>query len=469
MNITSTTQTNNTTSRVDRKNETTDTEYKKAESTANGVVDTQKTYNKNTSVVKNFLNDLYSNESTSFKSSVIKNDIENKVNKYAQLMMDERGTATESELQTSKLLNTYKKELLQEYKTSIENSTDTVMSAEQEAIIKLLMKENTQETNSLETLLATTNKTDATEVTKATGKMAEMQEKYKDVYTPIPETYTIESEELQQTKIKEVYPDYISGPEFLKILDSFLEGPRIQLGQKLTPDEVEKQKLDYEKATTKAFEQVGGKEEFIAMTKGAHEIMREYPVNNWGKDDRVHNATELARFTNAATYEGLEQGKTIEEAKIYAGNLRSSFMDTSYSTINFLETLIKAGRADPNALDWFLDQDEEYYPKELNDIDFEAPNNSTMDLRAYGIEGSWEFFEVVENQKAMIEGIEKKISQFNFMLNNESNIKEAYLKLDGSYQDLGNNAGYKKLINEDYMPRMQEGLNIFKKYTIYDS
>ena len=207
MNITSTTQTNNTTSRVDRKNETTDTEYKKAESTANGVVDTQKTYNKNTSVVKNFLNDLYSNESTSFKSSVIKNDIENKVNKYAQLMMDERGTATESELQTSKLLNTYKKELLQEYKTSIENSTDTVMSAEQEAIIKLLMKENTQETNSLETLLATTNKTDATEVTKATGKMAEMQEKYKDVYTPIPETYTIESEELQQTKIKEVYPD----------------------------------------------------------------------------------------------------------------------------------------------------------------------------------------------------------------------------------------------------------------------
>ena len=144
-------------------------------------------------------------------------------------------------------------------------------------------------------------------------------------------------------------------------------------------------------------------------------------------------------------------------------------MDTSYSTINFLETLIKAGRADPNALDWFLDQDEEYYPKELNDIDFEAPNNSTMDLRAYGIEGSWEFFEVVENQKAMIEGIEKKISQFNFMLNNESNIKEAYLKLDGSYQDLGNNAGYKKLINEDYMPRMQEGLNIFKKYTIYDS
>lgn len=205
------------------------------------------------------------------------------------------------------------------------------------------------------------------------------------------------------------------------------------------------------------------------MQKGAMEIMKKYPVNTWGKDERVHNETELARFTNAAVYEGLEQGKTIEEAKIYAGNLMSSFMDTSYSVINFLETLIKAGRADPDSLKWFLEQDEKYYPKNPNEIDFDYVNNQTMDLRKYGIEGSWEYYEKTESQKGMIAEIEKKIGQFNFMLNNENLIKDAYSKLVADAQNLGNNAGYKKMINDDYMPRMVEGLNIFKNYTIYDN
>ena len=68
----------------------------------------------------------------------------------------------------------------------------------------------------------------------------------------------------------------------------------------------------------------------------------------------------------------------------------------------------------------------------------------------------------------MITEIEKKISQFNFMLNNESQIKEAYSKLEADAQTLGNNEGYQKMINDKYMPMMQDGLNIFKNYTIYD-
>ncbi|MGE4419577.1 MAG: hypothetical protein AB7D38_07060 [Sulfurimonas sp.] len=42
------------------------------------------------------------------------------------------------------------------------------------------------------------------------------------------------------------------------------------------------------------------------------------------------------------------------------------------------------------------------------------------------------------------------------------------MKLDASYQDLGNNAGYKRMINENYMPKMEAGLDIFSKYKIYD-
>jgi len=428
--------------------------------------------------INNLLTSSSSNSSVNFQSSLIKDELESKISQYAQILMDENGDTPKSELQNSKQLNEYKNELLKEYKASIENSTDGVLNAQHVAIIKTLMQENTNEASSLEKLLAqttssasqvTSTSTNATKTVSTDPKMAEMQEKYKDVYTPIPETYSKADEDLQLRKIHEAYPNYISGPDFLKIADSFLEGPKIELGQKLSPEEDAKQRADYEQAFQKAYDIFGGQEAFIKMQKGAMEIMQKYPVNTWGKDERVHNATELAHFTNAATYEGLEQGKTVEEAKIYAINLRSSFMDTSYSTINFLETLIKAGRADPNALDWFLNQDERYYPKNSNDIDFNASHNVTMDLREYGIEGSWEFYEVVESQKGMIAEIEKKIGQFQFMLNNESKIKEAYSKLEADAQTLGNNAGYKRMINEDYMPRMQDGLNIFKNYKIYDN
>jgi hypothetical protein len=54
------------------------------------------------------------------------------------------------------------------------------------------------------------------------------------------------------------------------------------------------------------------------------------------------------------------------------------------------------------------------------------------------------------------------------MLNNEDTIKNAYSKL-GSAQDLGNNAGYKNMIENKYMPIMKQGLNICKNYKIYDS
>ncbi len=153
---------------------------------------------------------------------------------------------------------------------------------------------------------------DSVTPSKSVDKMDEMKEKYKDVYTPIPETYSKADEEIQIREVHEAYPNYISGPEFLKIVSSFLEGTRIELGQKLTSAEEKAQKLDYKQAYEKAYDIFGGEEAFIEMQKGAQAVMKEYPVNTWGKDDRVHNETELARFTNAATYEALEQGKTIE-------------------------------------------------------------------------------------------------------------------------------------------------------------
>ena len=462
MNVTSTTQTQYVANNR-KTEESTSAEYKKTTDSVAQKQDEHKWVRELSSDVNKLLKDASSNSSTKFKSSLIKDEIETKISQYASKMMEENGDNPKSELETSKLLNEYKKELLQEYKISIESSSDTQMSAQQEAMIKVLITENTQETSSLAALLAETNPRQETAKTK---KLDEMQEKYKDIYTPTPETYSKDDEELQIRKIYEAYPDYISGPEFLKIVNSYydeLDGKKIELGQEVTQDQIDKQKIAFDKA----YELFGGEEKFIAMIKGVQAIQAKYPFNSLAKDG-VHNAKEIARFQNAAVYEGLEQGKTIEEAKIYAGHLISDFMDTSYTVVNFLETLIKAGRADEDALDWFLNQDPEEERKKAYDENFNRVHSTSMDLREYGIEGNWEYYAKPENQKDMISEIEKKISQFNFMLHNESKIKEAYSKLDADYQTLGNNEGYKRMINENYMPRMEAGLNIFKKYKIYD-
>ncbi|MEA1955658.1 MAG: hypothetical protein U9N02_04090 [Campylobacterota bacterium] len=183
-----------------------------------------------------------------------------------------------------------------------------------------------------------TNKTTATKAvsayesvtpSKPVDKMDEMKEKYKDIYTPIPETYSKADEDLQVRKIHEAYPNYISPTDFIKIVDSFYDGEPMELGKEPTQEQIDKQKIAFDKA----YEIFGGEETYMEMMKGVREIQNDYPINNWGKDERTHNAKELSRFTNAAIYEGLEQGKSLEESKIYAGNLRSSFMDTSYSTI----------------------------------------------------------------------------------------------------------------------------------------
>lgn len=65
--------------------------------------------NQEDSVIDDFLEDLYSKNSSSLKSSIAKDEIENKVNEYAQLMMDENGDTPKSELDASILLSEYKK------------------------------------------------------------------------------------------------------------------------------------------------------------------------------------------------------------------------------------------------------------------------------------------------------------------------------------------------------------------------
>jgi hypothetical protein len=477
MNVTSSTQTQYT--------QTTATQATSAYESAtpieqNSTIDTSSdayltAQNSEVSVVNRFLEDIYSKSSTATASAITKETLQNKVNEYAQALMQARGDTLESESDVSKMLNDYKKELLQDYKESLDGATNDNMTLEQQAIIKVLLDENTQEASSLEKLLATkkvakTNSVTATSTTaatdnvtktEATDKLAEMQEKYKDIYTPIPETYSVKDEELQARKIYEAYPNYISGPDFLQIVSSFLEGTRIELGQKLTPAQEEAQKLDYAQAFQKAYDIFGGEEEFITMQKGVQAIKEQYPINEWAKQGYADNSKELARFKNAAIYEGLERGLSLESATKAARNAEYMFMDTSYASKMLDDMLIKAGRMSPAP-----EGGRETVKTEVN---FDHPNNGTMDLRAYGIDGAWNTNEVIENQKDMLQEIEKKISQFNFMLNNKELIKEAIMKLPADARGVMNNEGYESWINKELMPRMQLGYEVFSKYQIYDN
>lgn len=298
--------------------------------------------------------------------------------------------------------------------------------------------------------------------TQQTDKMAQMQEKYKDVYTPIPETYSKSDEDLQAKKIKEAYPNYVSMAEVWKIADKIYTEEfgekKFQLSDKLTPEQEEKKKLSLQMA----YEMFGGAEAIIAADKGVYEIKKAYPVNPWGKDERNQNATELARFHNAVVYEDLENGKTIDEARKHAGYLTSTslYMNSGFKEDSFIDILVKAGRADPNA-------------KQANPNDFkpnfDAQNNTIWDLRQYGIEGDWTRNNIYNSDTAMIAELEKKIGQFNFMLNNENLIQQANSKLDPSDQNLGQANHYKEYINNEYLPETKFALDIFKNYKIYDS
>jgi hypothetical protein len=304
-----------------------------------------------------------------------------------------------------------------------------------------------------------TNKTTATKATSAyentapvqtqqTDKMAEMQEKYKDVYTPIPETYSKADEDLQTQKIHEAYPNYMTGPEFLKIVDKYyqdLGGEPFKLGTTPTQEQIQKGK----EASAKALQEIGHTEKsFSQMQKDVQVIQAQYPVNTLAKEG-VSNAKEIARFTNAAVYEGLESGKTVGEAKKDAINMRSSFLDMDFMRDQFLKSIgASGGKYDPVPINY-------------------TPENPLWDLRANGINGRWEDNSVYENDNAMISELNKKISQFNFMLNNKDVIETANNNLDPSNRGMINT--YESQILDDKLPKVQMALDIFKNYKIYDS
>ena len=58
---------------------------------------------------------------------------------------------------------------------------------------------------------------------KPLGRMEQMQEKYKDVYSPMPSSYSKEVEDLQVSMMRGKYPDYLPLEQFLEKYVVFLK------------------------------------------------------------------------------------------------------------------------------------------------------------------------------------------------------------------------------------------------------
>lgn len=123
---------------------------------------------KEDSVLDEFIEDLYSKETISSASTLVKEDMRSKVDAYAQTIDKEL-----DETEKSQMLNEYKQELLREYKEILESSTNDKMTLQQQGIMKALLSENTKETSSLEKLLS--EKVESTKNTKEIISIDEYQ------------------------------------------------------------------------------------------------------------------------------------------------------------------------------------------------------------------------------------------------------------------------------------------------------
>jgi hypothetical protein len=105
----------------------------------------------------------------------------------------------------------------------------------------------------------------------------------------------------------------------------------------------------------------------------------------------------------------------------------------------------------------------DYVHYEKSEYDYKT----NIDLRDDGIQGAWWENDIFQSKELMIKEIHKKLSQFEFMLQNPDLIESANAKLEPFYQE--KMQGYSKIINEQEIPNAKLALRIFENYKIYDS
>ncbi len=351
--------------------------------------------------------------------------------------------------------------------TEVQTETKERLTTEQEIQIKQQTAQITSETekSSLATAIQESSQP------QAMGRMAQMEEKYKDIYTPMPEKFSQEIEDLQTKLIRERYPDYLTFDEFAEKYLVPIESPTPEAEAKAKALQDAKMA---ESIRTEGPNQYNGgvpyvrdeeRDAFIAS------IMRQYPNNTQDKYfSNLTNSPQRARAYNAAVYEGLEAGESLVDASAKAGQVQNTYID---NTEMFDEQFSRSRKFFHEYYDEVDKRAEEERQNTLKDpLPDQNPtkyNGTVLDLREYGFDREITTLVLLKSNNAMVASIQEQIKFFDFILKNQDIVQGKYEELDEKYkQQNGFDETIITPVKKD-LPIAQRALEVFSKYEIFDN
>ncbi|MFA5216586.1 hypothetical protein [Sulfuricurvum sp.] len=376
--------------------------------------------------------------------------------------------------QTDQNTEIQKKEEPTKATTEVQNETQEPITTQQEIEIKQQASQTASETKDspLATAIQESSQTQSVEQTKATDKMAQMEEKYKDIYTPMPEKFSQEIEDLQTKLIRERYPDYLTIDEFAKKYLVPIESP--------TPEAEAKAKALQDAKMAESLKTEGPnhyngglprdeeREAFIAS------VMKQHPNNTMDKYFDLSNSPQRARALNAAIYEGLENGETLDEAKAKASQVMDTYLDNTEMVQKMFDRSRSFFHEYYDAMEKSTEESKKIMERDgilqLQKDDGSIKYDGTvLDLREYGFDRKISTFTLSKSNNTMIASLQEQIKFFDFILKNQDLVKSKYDELDEKYKQ--RNSFNDTVITpvKEALPIAQRALDVFSKYEIFDN
>jgi hypothetical protein len=370
--------------------------------------------------------------------------------------------------QTDQIAEIQKKEEPTKATTEVQNETQEPITTQQEIEIKQQASQNASETK--ESPLATAIQESSQ--TQSIDKMAQMQEKYKDIYTPMPEKFSQEIEDLQTKLIRERYPDYLTIDEFAKKYLVPIESP--------TPEAEAKAKTLQDAKMAESLKTEGPNyyngglprdEEREAFIRS---VMIEHPNNTMDKYFDLSNSPQRARTYNAAVYEGLEAGESLDVARAKASQVQDTYIDNT----EMVQKMFDRSRAFFDEYYDAMEKSTEESKKimerdgilQLQKDDGSIKYDGTvLDLREYGFDRKISTFTLSNSKNTMVTSLQEQIKFFDFILKNQDLVKDKYDELDEKYKQ--RNSFNDTVITpvKEALPIAQRALDVFSKYEIFDT
>lgn len=227
-------------------------------------------------------------------------------------------------------------------------------------------------------LTSTKNTQDKSALNISQNRLSMLKEKYKDVYTPLPMSYSTKDEDFQAQKIKEFFPKHV--PDY--VIESATDKIAKEQGLPFCPhtkldylnllygktkkqtDEIRTKLEKVYKLGVKELTGIDIKEElglwkeivfkkddppldpekvakFTMLENRVAQVKRKYPINKYFKRG-LSNAKELTRFTNAVIYEGLEKGRDVKTTLDMLPKLIRKYIDPNYEDPNNLSLKLES-------------------------------------------------------------------------------------------------------------------------------